>query len=292
MTKRPERIVDAHVHLWDPARTDWYPYLSGRMEIGMGNVTGMSRLFNPEIYQNEADGWNVVALVNVAAATGRNSVDETLYLDAQSETLGHPAAIIGGLPPTDSSAEAIALLDIQMKAKRFKGLRPMGQNAPPLPDDDVLTAMTERGLIFELMAHPPQLVALAHRLEAHPQLNVVVEHTGWPRSADNDERVLWETGIAALADVGPNVSCKISGLAMPLGAMSASVFAPWVEKAIEAFGAERCMFASNFPVDGMHGSLNELWTAFSELTSSLDPKERDLLFAGVAERVYSFVAQL
>ena len=53
MTKRPERIVDAHVHLWDPARTDWYPYLSGRMEIGMGNVTGMSRLFNPEIYQND-----------------------------------------------------------------------------------------------------------------------------------------------------------------------------------------------------------------------------------------------
>lgn len=291
MTNRPDRIVDAHVHLWDPARTDWYPYLSGRMEIGMGNVTGMSRLFSPDIYQREADGWNVVALVNVAAATGMNSVDETLYLDEQYETLGHPAAIIGGLPPTESSAEAITLLDVQMKAKRFKGVRPMGQKAPPLPDDDVLRAMTERGLIFELMAHPPQLVEIAQRLEAHPELKVVVEHTGWPRSADNDERELWGEGISALANVGPNITCKISGLAMPLGSMSSEVFAPWVEKAIETFGSDRCMFASNFPVDGMHGSLNELWTAFSELTSSLDSKQRDLLFAGVAERVYSFKAR-
>ena len=43
MTERPARLVDAHVHLWDPARTDWYPYLSGATDVGLGDVTGMAR---------------------------------------------------------------------------------------------------------------------------------------------------------------------------------------------------------------------------------------------------------
>jgi L-fuconolactonase len=287
MNQKPERIIDAHVHLWDPAKTDWYPYLSGRMEIGMGNVSGMSRRFDADIYKQEAKDWNVVALVNVAAATGVNSVQETLHLNEVASQTGHPAAIIGGLPPSSSTAEAIAFIDTQMQAARFRGVRPMGQNAPVLPADEVLAALADRGLIFELMAHPPQLAEAAKRLESHPQLNVVVEHTGWPRSSDPDERALWESGIAALADLGPQVSCKISGLAMPLGSMSATAFAPWVNVAIETFGTNRCMFASNFPVDGMHGTLDALWSAYSDLTQELAPFDRDALFAGVAERVYS-----
>lgn len=287
MNQKPERIIDAHVHLWDPAKTDWYPYLSGRMEIGMGNVSGMSRRFDADIYKQEAKDWNVVALVNVAAATGVNSVHETLHLNEVANQTGHPAAIIGGLPPSSSTAEAIAFIDTQMQAARFRGVRPMGQNAPVLPADEVLAALADRRLVFELMAHPPQLAEAAKRLESHPQLNVVVEHTGWPRSSDPDERALWESGITALADVGPQVSCKISGLAMPLGSMSATTFAPWVNMAIETFGTNRCMFASNFPVDGMHGTLDELWSAYSDLTQELAPFDRDALFAGVAERVYS-----
>ena len=67
----PARVVDAHVHLWDPARTDWYPYLSGRQQLDMGDVTGMARRFDVPTYLEESAGWNVEKLVNVAAATGR-----------------------------------------------------------------------------------------------------------------------------------------------------------------------------------------------------------------------------
>ena len=81
MTRRPARVVDAHVHLWDPARTDWYPYLSGRQQLDMGDVSGMARRFDVPTYLAEAAGWNVEKLVNVAAATGRHSIDETLELD-------------------------------------------------------------------------------------------------------------------------------------------------------------------------------------------------------------------
>ena len=114
MTTRPTRIVDAHVHLWDPARTDWYPYLAGQMEIGMGDVKGMARRFDVATYRAEAAGWNVEKLVNVAAATGHHSLDETLEMERTRRGRRHPDALIGGLWPTDTVAEAIAGIDQQM----------------------------------------------------------------------------------------------------------------------------------------------------------------------------------
>jgi len=103
----PLRIVDAHVHLWDPARTDWYPYLSGRQQLNMGDVSGMSRRFDVATYKAEAARWNVEKLVNVAAATGHHSIEETLELERRADVDGHPDAIIGGLPATGSVAEAV-----------------------------------------------------------------------------------------------------------------------------------------------------------------------------------------
>jgi len=285
VTTAPTRIVDAHVHFWDPARTDWYPYLSGRQQLDMGDVTGMSRRFDPSTYLSESAGWNVEKVVNVAAATGPHSVDETLELDRLAEVAGHPAAIIGGITP-GSLAETEAQLDRQMEASRFRGVRPMGQLEHPVPDPGVLSALRDRGLVFELMAHGHQLRSSAEALAGHDDLVVVVEHTGWPRSGTPEERALWEDGIRALAELGEHVVCKLSGLAMPLGSMAPAVLAPWIEHAIELFGTDRCMFASNFPVDGMHGTLDELYTSFSTITAGLGADDRDRLFAATAERVY------
>ena len=286
MSQRPSRVVDAHVHLWDPARTDWYPYLSGRQQLNMGDVTGMSRRFDVPTYLAESAGWNVEKVVNVAAATGRHSIAETLELDRRADADGHPDAIVGGLPPTASVTEAIALLDEQMSASRFRGVRPMGAFDGPLPADEVLRALQERGLLFEVMAHPDQLQAAARGLAGFDDLVVVVEHTGWPRSDSDEEHALWTAGIDALAALGDNVVCKLSGLAMPLASMSVEAFAPWLEHAIEAFGVGRCMFASNFPVDGMHGTFDELYSTFSAVTAGLDDESREQLFATNAERVY------
>jgi predicted TIM-barrel fold metal-dependent hydrolase len=282
MTTKPTRIVDCHVHLWDPARTDWYPYLSGRQQLNMGDTKGMERLFDVPTYRAESAGWNVEKLVNVAAATGRHSVDETLELDQRDGI----DAIVGGLPPTDSAAEAIALIEQQMVAVKLRGVRPMGQFKEPLPASEVLRALGEHDLVFELMARTDALEEAARGLYGHDELTVVVEHTGWPRSADADEFMLWRTGIDALAAAGDNIVCKLSGLAMPLGSMKAGAMRRWVEHAIGAFGVDRCMFASNFPVDGMHGTLDELFTAFTELTAGLEADDREKLFAANAERVY------
>jgi L-fuconolactonase len=285
-TAVPVRVVDAHVHLWDPARADWYPYLSRVQAGGGGDASRMGRRFDAEIYGAESARWNVEKFINVAAATGRHSIEETIELDADARGSGHPDAIIGGLPPTDTVAEAIGLIDRQMTASRFRGVRPMGANMDPVPDSGVLHALAERNLVFDLMVHPDQLRAAAAQLAGFDDLTVAVEHTGWPRSDSDEERALWRGGIAALAGLGDNVVCKLSGLAMPLRSMGADALAPWLEYALEAFGVDRCMFASNFPVDSMYGTFDELYGTFSAVTAGLDDESRDKLFAANAERVY------
>jgi len=156
----------------------------------------------------------------------------------------------------------------------------------PLPDAEVLHALAERNLLFELMTHPDQLRVAAEQLAGFDDLTVVVEHTGWPRSNSDEEHALWRGGIDALAGLGDNVVCKLSGLAMPLQSMRADAFAPWLEYAIGAFGVDRCMFASNFPVDAMYGTFDDLYAAFSAVTAGLDSESRGKLFARNAERVY------
>ena len=286
MTAQPARIVDAHVHLWDPARTDWYPYLSHPPQQGGGDASRMHRRFDIDLYRSEAAGWNVEKFVNVAAATGRHSVDETIALDQDAAASGGPDAIIGGLPPTDSVGESLQLIDHQMTASRFRGVRPMGRLDQPLPAGEVLRGLAERDLVFELMTHPDQLVSCAAGLVAFDDLTVVVEHTGWPRSNAGEEFALWKSGIDALAAVGPQVVCKLSGLAMPFGSMHVDALGPWIDYALGAFGVDRCFFASNFPVDAVYGTFDELYTTFSDLTAGLDPSAHAKLFAENAERIY------
>jgi len=286
VTGRPGRIVDAHVHLWDPARTDWYPYLAGGRSLGLGDVSGMARRFDVPTYRAESAGWNVERLVNVAAATGPHSIDETLEVGRRAEVDGQPAAIVGGLPPTASVAEAIEVIERQMATPRFRGVRPMGVGEGPVPAPEVLRALAERDLMFEVLARPDRLLDAAAALDGFDGLTVVVEHVGWPRTDTDEERALCRVGLEALAGLGPQVVCKLSGLAAAVGAIDAAAFRPWLEPAIEAFGPERCLFASNFPVDGLHGTLDDLFTAYSDVTAGLDEGARDNLFAATAERVY------
>jgi predicted TIM-barrel fold metal-dependent hydrolase len=254
-------------------------------ELDMGDISGMCRRFDQSIYFSEAAKWNVQKFVHVAAAAPEKLVDETRELDAQADATGHPDALIGGLDPNEDDAELERQLDEQITTARFRGIRIMGEGDHAIPRPAMLQALQDRGLIFELMVHPDDLARAAAALEGW-ELPVVVEHTGWPRSTEPEEYELWKTGMAALAGLRENVTCKLSGLAMPMQSMAAATFAPWILHTIELFGADRCMFASNFPVDGMHGTYDDLYGTYDELTADLDEPTRDALFAGNAERVY------
>ena len=197
MTDSPTRVVDAHVHLWDPARTDWYPYLSGGRSSDMGDVTGMARRFDVPTYRAESAGWNVEKLVNVAAATGRHSIDETLELDRRAEVDGHPDAIVGGIPPTDSVAEAVELLDRQMAAvplpgRPADGRRPTDRSRPPRCS----ARSQERGL--RVRADGPPRPARRRRPRGWPASTTWSSSSSTPagrgRDAD-EERALWKAGM-------------------------------------------------------------------------------------------------
>jgi L-fuconolactonase len=285
MAPQPERIVDAHIHLWDPARTDWYPYLTGLTDVGMGAVSDWARYFDQDIYFAESAKWNVVKLIHVAAAT--DFVAETLEKQAEAERTGHPDAIIGGVNCSLPVAEAAQQLDDQMVASRFRGIRPMGSLLEgAVPNADILGALLERGLVFDMMAHTEDLEGAAAKLADWGDLTIVIEHSGWPRSNSDEEFKTWQAGMSALASLGPNVNCKLSGLAMPLGTTDADVFKRWIEHMLEAFGVDRCFFASNFPPDSGHSTFDELYTTYATLTADLDPADREKLFAANAERVY------
>jgi L-fuconolactonase len=282
----PDRVVDAHIHLWDPARTEWYPFLSGGQELNMGDISGMSRFFDSATYFAESAKWSVEKFVHVAAAFPSFTVAETKEREELANATGNPAAIVGSIGPSESVAATIEHLDAQMAAAtRFRGVRAPAYETG-VPESDVLAALEERDLVLDVMTHPDMLAKAAKQLADVPGLTIVVEHTGWPRTAAPEERRLWETGMSALASLGANVHCKLSGLAMPLGEVSVESFRPWIEYCLEIFGIDRCMFASNFPVDGMHGTFDELYGTYSSLTDALDETERDKLFAANAERVY------
>jgi predicted TIM-barrel fold metal-dependent hydrolase len=254
-------------------------------ELDMGDISGMCRRFDQPTYFAESARWNVQKFVHVAAAAAPVLVDETRELDAQAEATGHPDVLIGGLVPNDDGADLERQLDDQMASSRFRGIRIMGEGDQAFPTPAILDALQDRGLVFELMVHPDQLDAAAAALDGW-ELPVVVEHLGWPRSNEPEEYELWKRGMATLAGLRENVTCKLSGLAMPMQSMDAETFAPWVHHAIELFGTHRCMFASNFPVDGMHGSFDDLYSTYDALTADLDEATRDRLFAGNAERIY------
>ncbi|MDI1290075.1 MAG: amidohydrolase family protein, partial [bacterium] len=95
----------------------------------------------------------------------------------------------------------------------------------------------------------------------------------------------WCRGMQRLAQL-PNVSVKLSGLALALQSVAADRLRPWIETAIESFGTERAFFSSNFPVDGVFGSFAELYGSYREITAAMTSAEVHALFVGNAARVY------
>jgi predicted TIM-barrel fold metal-dependent hydrolase len=95
----------------------------------------------------------------------------------------------------------------------------------------------------------------------------------------------WRTGMEALAQ-RPNVAVKISGLAMLDWQWTTDSLRPFVQQTLEIFGPERCLFASNFPVDRLFGAFARQYSAYESLTATLSVAERVQVFATNAERIY------
>jgi L-fuconolactonase len=160
------------------------------------------------------------------------------------------------------------------------------------------------GLSFDAWLLEPQLPELIDLVRAFPDTTVVLDHVGTPLgrgryTGRREERFpTWKANIQELAR-SPNVNVKLGGLAMafcnfpsflqePRAPSSelADQWRPYIETCIEAFGPERCMFESNFPVDMGSCSYATLWNAFKHLAKGASAAEKTALFSGTASRVY------
>ncbi|WP_193099652.1 amidohydrolase family protein [Burkholderia sp. Z1] len=160
------------------------------------------------------------------------------------------------------------------------------------------------GLSYDAWLFFPQLPELFDLAKANPDTRIIVNHCGGvvriASYADRRPEVFerWSASMRALARL-PNVYVKVGGLGMringfdfdkgarpPSSVQLADTWKPWMLTCIEAFGAERCMFESNFPVDKGSYSYVNGWNAFKRLTAHASPDERDALFRGTVTRAY------
>jgi predicted TIM-barrel fold metal-dependent hydrolase len=161
------------------------------------------------------------------------------------------------------------------------------------------------GLTFDAWLLEPQLPELIALARAFPDQDIVLDHVGTPLGIGAyagrlDERFdVWAANIRELAK-SPKVTVKLGGLAMPFAGFPgldgkarptsqalADLWRPYIETCIEAFGADRCMFESNFPVDRWGCDYATLWNAFKRIAAGASDSEKADLFAGTARRFYS-----
>lgn len=143
----------------------------------------------------------------------------------------------------------------------------------------------KNNLSFDLQIWPWQLEEAAQLAKKIPEVPIILNHTGMPKDLDLSNLDQWKSGLQSLAEAS-QVSVKISALPMMNKNWTMEMIRPFVLGAIEIMGVERCMFASNFPVDKIMSGYSQLWGAYAEIVKDFSERERSRLFWKNAEIYY------
>ena len=141
------------------------------------------------------------------------------------------------------------------------------------------------GLSFDLQTPWWHLDAAAELARDFPDTQIVINHTGLPADRSDDGLNGWRRALEVVAAQG-NVAIKISGLGRPGLPWTLEANGPIVRDTIAIFGTDRCMFASNYPVDRLAGSFEDIYSGFMAATKAFPQSERKALFHDNAVRSY------
>ena len=294
-------IIDSHHHLFDLDAV-YYPWLTDVPESHflLGDYDGIKKNYLPEDYLNDTGELRVVKTVHVEAeADHDNPVAETRWLSDVIDGDNLHQAIVAHswlhLPESESVLEA------QSEFKAVRGIRSKPITSPSSTTRDQvqgkpcsmqdpnwragLGLLQKYNLTWDLRVPSWHLVQAAEVCGLYPDLPIVVEHTGlsWDRSEEGLAE--WRRGMKALA-AHEHVVLKVSELGL--------AGAPWdypdnkqvVLDAIEMFGFNRCMFASNFPVSKLRISYVDQVKAIAHMIKDCSTTERSALFYETANRFY------
>ena len=272
-------IVDAHVHIWDPAGVD-YPWLA--------EVPQLNRRFTLDDVEAEHTAAGVSSVVLVQAA---DSIDDTRHMLETARVNRRVAGVVAWVP-IDDVALAESWLD-RWNAEPIVGARHLVHRDPDpnlllsSPVGDVLDLLAARQMTFDVCAESPQLLGLVPSLaERHPDLTLVVDHLAKPPIRTK----AWSPWASLLAEAAqaPNVVAKLSGLntaAAPHA--TAADFRPYVEHALEVFGPERIMYGGDWPFALLSAdSYTEIWHELRGSIDQLEAASRWAVLSGNAQRVY------
>lgn len=282
-------FIDTHHHLWELNRFH-YDWLSGEGWPGhtalLGDYSSVRTDYGiDELLRDFADS-HVVKSVHVEAAyAGPDPVEETRWLQGLADEHGFPHALVVFCDLEADGGEAE--LERHLEFANVRGVRLRGH-----PEDTTkpsfrsgYASLAKHDLSYELNASPGQLLPGRDLALEHPDVQVILGHTGFPLERSDEYFRTWESEMRALAEAS-NVAAKISGLGMVDHDWSVDSIRPYVLGTIDAFGVDRCMFGTNWPVDALFSTYAELIDTYRVLVADFTPEEQRRLFSQNAERFY------
>lgn len=291
------QIIDAHFHLWD-LDENYYPWLSdGDRSSVVPNYSSLRRNYLVSDFIKDSSSLHVLGAVHIQAEYDpTDHVGETRWLQAVADdpkSRDIPQAIVANIDLAADDAQAV--LEAHMAFKNMRGLRQaLHRRLDESPAYDPLLdpawlrnfrLVEAFGLSFDLQFFPEQGASVLEVVRAHPGVQFILTHCGMPYFKNETRYGLWRHNMAALRAL-PNVAVKISGFGMFDADWNANSIRPLVEQLLDWFGVERCMLASNYPVEGIVKSYSDLWGAYAECLADLAPAEQAALFRENARRFY------
>lgn len=279
---RGVRVIDAHVHFWDPGRLR-YPWLSGE--------PALAAAFLPTDFAPLASGDVDAVLFVEANVAPEQAADEVHWVDQFAEAEPRIAGIVAFVDLLDDGTRATRLARLA-RTSRVVGVRHNIQHHAPgfaLQPEFVrgVQAVSEAGWPFDLCITADQLPEALTLVELCPDSSFVLDHCGKPAIRDGafDD---WARDLERVA-AHDRVSCKLSGLLTESREeqRSASEMARWIDRVRECFGASRLLYGSDWPVSTLGGGATRWRGIVDELTATWPEADRRGLFADNAARVYS-----
>ena len=294
----PDRaVVDAHAHLLDTRRLSyrWIEERSPALTALLANYYDIARDYPPGDYRSDVDPAGVTA--SVACEFGAvDPIAEARWVQRCHDDTGTPDAFIAAVDLCSSGlADRLARYQDLPVVRAVRQplywaddpLARLGARPDYLTDPQWLRGferVADSGLVWDLLLYAEQLPAAEHLLDSFPDVLIVLEAAGWPldRSAAGFRR--WKDALVAVGE-RPNVTLKLQGLALIFGPSEQQI-SPWLHAAVETFGADRCMFATHLPVDGLLWSAADLLAATQSILGDRTAEEQNGFLAGTARRVY------
>lgn len=282
-------FVDTHFHLHDMKHPSLrYGWLEPDAVHGFLPDTDplKAQRYRIKDYLAETRFHNVVKAIHVQAALDTpDPVDETAWLQAFADETGFPQGIVAECHL--ARADAADVLDRHLQFANVRGVRNFGEGRYLLDPAwrRGFAALEPRNLVACIDTRVEGKDDIRDLARAFPHTVLCIDHCAVPAGRDGESFGRWRAAMDVMAE-SPNVVMKVSGLGMGDPGWSVESIRPYVLGAIEAFGVDRIVFGSNWPVDRLFSSYGDVVNAYAAIIAGFSPDEQRALFSGNAERIF------